>query len=135
MYEGYIRKAGNGGAIAAATVPCLVTTTGAAAGDLLHTCPTGRSFVVTKIVWYQATGVGIVMVFGTRNNAAVPAIVPMLPSLLALTGIPGLLTEEEIPAVEFQVNNAVAPLGRDGNLYVVAAAGVLVSVEVAEWGG
>lgn len=133
MYEGLVRKAGNAGAIAAITVPWLVTTTAVAIGDLLHTCPTGRSFFVTKLMWYQATGGGVTLQFGSRNNAAVPAFVPYLPTILALNGIDGVLTEEDLPPIEWLVDGAVAPAGRDGNLYVVSSvAGVLVSVEVAE---
>jgi len=126
-------KAGNGGVVAAATDTGMITTTGG--NDVLHLIPIGRTFFLTKIVWYQATGADLTFILGTLNNAAAPAFVPMLPTLLAITGIPGGLNKEDIPEVEWRVSNDVAPNGRSGNLIVVSSvAGLLISVEVAEKG-
>lgn len=125
-YAGLIGKENNQG---------LVTTTGAAATDLIHLIATGRSFYVTKLFWYQATGGNITMIFGTLSNAAVPAMVPLLPTQLAITGIPGGLNEEDLAGIEFMLNSQATPAGWDGSLYVTSSvAGVLIRAEVAEKG-
>lgn len=133
-YAGLIAKSNNrtlvGGVVGVG--PGLVTTLGAATTDLIHQIPVGRSFYVTKIMWYQITGANLTLVFGTLSNAAVPAMVQMFPTQLALNGIPGGLLEEELTGVEFMLNS-VPLLGWDGSLYVTSsAAGVQISVEVAE---
>ena len=113
--------------------PGLVITLGAASVDLIHQCPVGGSFYVTKIMWYQNTGGNVTLNFYTLSNALAP--VPMFPTLLAISGIPGGVNDDDLPAVEFMVNSQAAPNGWDGNLYVTAsAAGVQISCEVAEKG-
>ena len=134
-----IRKAGNAG---------LVTTTGG--NDLLHTQALmtvqtvtfpARTFVIRKIMWYVPAALGnVTLDIGTLN--ATPALVPFLPTILCLAGFDGELGEADLPAVEFI---AAAPLAAaavlfDGNAYVlsqaagVAVAGVLVAIEVEEFG-
>ncbi len=109
--------------------PGLVITLGAASVDLIHLVPVGRSFYVTKIMWYSA--VGATLLFSTLGNAL--AAVPMFPLQLALAGIPGGLEEEELVGVEFMLNSQAVPNGWDGNLYVTASvAAVQISCEVAE---
>jgi len=138
-YAGLIAKSNNrSGAAGAAVGPGIVTTTAALATDIIHLIPVGRSFYVTKIVWYQVTGVNMTMVFGTLSNAGVPAMVQMFPTLQALSGIPGGLGEDDLVGVEFMLNSQATPLGWDGSLWVesyaagVITAGVEISVEVAE---
>ena len=109
--------------------PGLVITLGAASADIIHQCPIGRSFYVTKILWYSA--VAATLQFETLSNAA--AAVPMFPLQNALAGIPGGLGEDDLANVEFMLNSVVAPNGWDGNLYVTSSvAGVVISCEVAE---
>ena len=129
-YAGMIAKAGNcsgvGGAVA---VPGVVVTTGL--GSLLHLVPLGRSFYVTKTMWYNP-GVQATLTFGTLANDGVTPV-PMFPTQVALAGLEDGLTEEELLGAEFMLNSLAAPNGWDGNLYVVASiAAILVSVEVAE---
>lgn len=134
-----IRKAGNAG---------LVPTTAPAApapGDLLHTMPTRaiagpRTARITKIVAYNNTGANVPLLFGTNDRAAVPAFVQLLPDLVAINGFDNEWTEEEIPAVEWMSDETVLAAGRTGNIHVVAGtvlvpvAGVIVSIEVEEYG-
>lgn len=113
--------------------PGIVLTLGAASADIIHVCPLGKSFYVTKIMWYQNTGANIQMIFATLSNAPVPVPVPMFPVQQAINGIPGGLNEDDLVGVEFMLNSNAAPLGWDGNLYVTSsAAGVQISCEVAE---
>ena len=131
-----IRKAGNAGLILA--------TTGGGVWDLLHTIPVttiqgvtfpSRTFVIRKVMWYNNTGANATLQIGTQN--AVPAFVPLLPTIYALNLFDGELTEAELPYVEFcQVSAVAAAAVRfNGNAYVLAsAAGVLVAVEVEELG-
>lgn len=78
------------------------------------------------------------LVFGTLSNAAVPAMVQMFPTQLAITGIPGGLGEDDLVGVEFMLNSQATPLGWDGSLWVesyaagVITAGVQISAEIAE---
>ena len=134
-----IRKAGNAG---------LVTTTGG--NDLLHTQALmtvqtvtfpARTFVIRKIMWYVPNALGnVTLVIGTLN--ATPALVPLLPTILGLAGFDDELEEVRLPFVEFiaAAPNEVVALRFDGNAYVqslaagVAVAGVLVAVEVEEFG-
>ena len=128
-----IRKAGNAG---------LVTTT--AGNDLLHTIALttinqqtfpARSFMIRKIMWYNNTGGNVTLQFGTLS--ATPAFVALLPTILALNTFDGALTEKEIPAAEFMTVPlaAAAAIRYNGNAYVLAsAAGVLVAIEVEEFG-
>ena len=134
-----IRKAGNAG---------LVTTTGG--NDLLHTQALmtvqtvtfpSRTFIIRKIMWYVPNALGnVTLDIGTLN--ATPAQVNLLPTILCLAGFDGELGEAELPFVEFiaAAPTEVAALRFDGNAYVVslaagvAVAGVLVSIEVEEFG-
>ena len=135
-YAGLIAKSNNrtmtvGGV--AGVGPGIVNTQGPAATDMIHQIPVGRSFYVTKIMWYHVLGVNVTLVFGTLSNAAVPAMVQMFPTQLAINGIPGELLEEELVGVEFMLNSQATPLGWDGSLYVTSSvAGVQITAEVAE---
>lgn len=123
----------------------LVTTTGtlgAPTADLVHTLGTNRSGVrrtaiIRKIVAYNNTGGNVPLQFGTRDSAAIPNFVQLLPDLLALNGLDNTWDEDEIPAVEFTVNRSLLAAGREGNIYVSslgAAAGVVVVLEIEEIG-
>lgn len=131
-YAGLIAKSNNrSGAGGGAAGPGIVTTTGAAATDMIHQVPLGRSFYVRKLMWYQVTGGNITLVFGTLSNAGV--MVQMFPTQLALSGIPGGLGEADLVAVEFMLNSQAAPNGWTGSLYVTSSvAAVDISCEVAE---
>jgi len=128
-YAGMTAKAGNvSGPAGAFAIPGLVITIGVL--SLLHTLPVGRSFYVTKIMWYNP-GVAATLAFGTLSNAA--ALVPMFPLQNALAGLNGALLEEELTAAEFMLNSTAAPNGWDGNLYVAASIALIqITVEVAE---
>jgi len=128
-YAGLIMTAGNrSGAAGAVAIPGLVITIGVL--SMLHQLPVGRSFYVTKIMWYNP-GVLATLAFGTLSNAAVP--VPMFPTQVALPGLTDGLSEEELVGVEFMLNSQAAPNGWDGNLYVAASIALIqISVEVAE---
>ena len=131
-YAGMIAKSNNtAGNLVAGLVagPGLVITLGAASIDLIHLVPVGRSFYVTKILWYSAAAA--TLLFGTLSNAL--ALVPMFPLQNAIAATPGGLGEEDLADVEFMLNSQAAPNGWDGNLYVVASvAAVQISCEVAE---
>jgi len=126
-----IAKAGNrSGVGGAALIPGMVITTGV--GSMLHQVPLGRSFYVTKIMWYNP-GVQATLDFGTLSNAPIPVPVPMFPTQVALAGLEDGLTEEDLVGAEFMLNSLAAPNGWDGNLYVVASIALItISVEVAE---
>lgn len=141
-YKTGIRKAGNAG---------LVTTTAPAPphpGDLCHTMPTTtisgavvpRTGRIVKIVAYNNTGANVTLLFGTNDRAAVPAFVQLLPDLVAINGLENIWLEEDIPAVEWASDTSLLAAGRTGDIYVVAGtvavpvAGVLVSIEVEEYG-
>jgi len=128
-YAGLIAKGGNrSGVGGAALIPGMVITTGL--GSMLHQVPLGRSFYVTKIMWFNP-GVLATLDFGTLSNAAAP--VPLFPTQTAFPGLEGGLTEEELVGVEFMLNSLAAPNGWDGNLYVVASIALItITVEVAE---
>jgi len=74
--------------------------------------------------------------FGTYSNAAIPAFVQLLPSLVALPILDNEWTAAELPAVEFIYNNTVTPNGRSGDIYVQdpSAGGLLVTIEIDEIG-
>jgi len=128
-YAGMILKSGNrSGAGGAVLIPGVVVTIGVL--SMLHQLPVGRSFYVTKIMWYNP-GVLATLTFGTLSNAAVP--VPMFPIQQAFAGLNDGLSEEELVGVEFMLNSQAAPNGWDGNLYVAASIALIqISVEVAE---
>jgi len=131
-YSGMIAKSNNtAGNLVLGLVPGpgLVITLGAASADLIHLCPVGRSFYVTKIMWYSAAAA--TLLFETLSNALAP--VPMFPLQNAIAGIPGGLGEADLVGVEFMLNSQAVPNGWDGNLYVTASvAAVQISCEVAE---
>ena len=131
-YAGMIAKSNNtAGNLVAGLVagPGLVITLGAASIDLIHQVPVGRSFYVTKIMWYSAAAA--TLLFGTLSNAL--ALVPVFPLQNAIAGIPGGLGEDDLADVEFMLNSQAVPNGWDGNLYVTASvAAVQISCEVAE---
>lgn len=133
-YAGMIAKSNNrSGAAGVNLFPGIVTTTGPAATDIIHQIPLLRSFYVLKLMWYQVTGGNITLVFGTLSNAAVPVMVQMFPTQLAITGLVGGALEEELAGVEFMLNSLATPGGWDGSLYVTSSvAGVQISAEVAE---
>lgn len=113
----------------------LVTTT--AANDLVHTTGAGRKAMLRKIMWSNRTGFDATLIFGTLDAAAVPNFVPFLPTITALTGFDGELTDDEIPDVIWQlvrvVTGAALTTGRTGNVIVLASvAGVLVRCTVEE---
>lgn len=126
-----IRKAGNAG---------MVVTTATANGDLLHTMPIGRTCRITKIMAYNNTGANLTLLFGTRDRAVAPALVQLLPDLVAINGLDNEWTEEEIPAIEFAADTSALAAGRLGDIYVVAGtvavpvAGVIIVLEVEEYG-
>ena len=139
-YAGLIAKSNNqaGNLILGITAgPGLVISLGALSADIIHSCPAGGSFYVTKIMWYQATGANVTLNFETLSNAPLPLPVVMFPTQLAITGMPGGLTEDELTGVEFMLNSDLVA-GWDGNLIVTATlagvvvAGVQISAELAE---
>jgi len=129
-YAGMIAKAGNRSGIGGANaIPGMVITTGL--GSMLHQVPLGRSFYVTKIMWFNP-GVLATLDFGTLANDGVTPV-PMFPTQNALPGLTDGLSEEELVGVEFMLNSLAAPNGWDGNLYVVASIALItITVEVAE---
>jgi hypothetical protein len=109
----------------------LVTTTAVATGDLLHTLSVGASAKIRKIMWSNLTGGNITLILGTNTNAGV--FVPLFPTIQAVTGFDGVLTEREIPDVIFNVDRTPAPLGLTGAIFVVSSvAGVLMRLSVEE---
>jgi len=129
-YAGLIAKGGNHSGVGGANaIPGMVITTGL--GSLLHQVPLGRSFYVTKIMWFNP-GVVATLDFGTLANDGVTPV-PIFPTQQALAGLNGALLEEELVGAEFMLNSLAAPNGWDGNLYVVASIALItISVEVAE---
>ena len=109
----------------------LVTTTAVATGDLVHTLSVGASAKIRKIMWSNNTGANMTLIFGTNTNAGVFA--PLFPTITAINGFDGELTEDEIPEVIFNVDRTPAPLGATGLIYVLSsAAGALVRIAVEE---
>jgi len=129
-YAGLIAKGGNRSGVGGANaIPGMVITTGL--GSMLHQVPLGRSFYVTKIMWFNP-GVAATLDFGTLANDGVTPV-PVFPTQAALAGLEGALLEEELVGAEFMLNSLAAPNGWDGNLYVVASIALItISVEVAE---
>jgi len=115
------RKAGNQG---------LVPTSGG--NDLVHDMPIGRTARIVKIMAYNNTGADATLIFGTLDNAG--AWVPLLPTLFSLDTFDNEWTSADLPNVEWAVDTTVAG-GSIGDIYVQASvAGVLVHVEVEEFG-
>jgi len=129
-YAGLIAKGGNRSGVGGANaIPGMVITIGAL--SMLHQVPLGRSFYVTKIMWFNP-GVPATLDFGTLANDGLTPV-PMFPTQQALAGLDGALLEEELVGAEFMLNSLAAPNGWDGNLYVAASiAAITISVEVAE---
>ena len=109
-------------------------------GNLLHTLPTGRTCKITKICAYNNTGANLTLLFGTRDRAVAPALVQLLPDLVAINAFDNEWTEEDLPAVEFAADLTPLAAGRLGDIYVVAGtvaapvAGVIIVIEVREKG-
>jgi len=136
-YTGMIAKANNRSGAAGAAIGPGIVTSGAVGADPIHQIPVGRSFYVTKLMWYHALAGNVLLTFGTLSNAAVPAMVQMFPVQVALANVVGGRIEEELAGVEFMLNS-VPLVGWNGNLIVTATlagvivAGVQISAEVAE---
>jgi len=136
-YAGFIAKSNNRSGAAGVAIGPGVVTTSAVGTDLIHQIPVGRSFYVTKIMWYHALAGNVLLTFGTLSNALVPAMVQMFPVQVALANVVGGRMEEELEGVEFMLNS-VPLLGWNGNLIVTATlagvivAGVQINCEVAE---
>jgi len=136
-YAGMIAKSNNRSGAAGAAVGPGIVTTSVVGTDLVHQIPVGRSFYVTKIMWYHALAGNVLLTFGTLSNALVPAMVQMFPVQMAIANIPGGLNEEDLAGVEFMLNSQLL-VGWNGNLIVTAtlagviSAAVQISCEVAE---
>jgi len=125
-----IRKVGNQGMV--------TTTTG---NDLIHDLvlvagvPNVRTAVIRKIMTSNNTGANATLIFGTLDRQAIPVFVPLLPTLNLLNGFDAEWIEAEIPSVEFMSDMTALAAGRNGSIYVVGSvAGILVSIEVEEYG-
>jgi len=136
-YAGMMAKSNNrSGAAGVADGPGIVTTS-AVGADLVHQIPVGRSFYITKIMWYHALAGNVLLTFGTLSNALVPAMVQMFPVQVALPNVVGGRVEEELEGVEFMLNSNLL-VGWNGNLIVTAtlagviSAAVQIGCEVAE---
>lgn len=115
----------------------LVTTTAVATGDLVHTLSTpslsGCSAKIVKIMYSNNTGANGTLIFGTQNNAAVPAFVALFPTITCINGFDDYVSERFIPDVIFRADGSAAPAGRSGDIYVVSSvAGILVRITVEE---
>jgi len=136
-YAGMIAKANNRSGAAGAAIGPGIVTSSVVGADPIHQIPVGRSFYVTKLMWYHALAGNVLLTFGTLSNALVPAMVQMFPVQLALANVVGGRIEEELAGVEFMLNS-VPLVGWNGNLIVTATlagvivAGVQISAEVAE---
>jgi hypothetical protein len=107
--------------------------------DLCHLLPivtAPRTVIIRKIMWSNNTGANAFLIFGTVNNilpVAPATFVPLLPTITALTGFGGELTEAELPNIEFLPDRAPLAAGLTGSIYLMAGiAGVLVRLEVEE---
>jgi len=121
-----IRKANNQPVAAGG----LVTTT--AGPDLCHTLPVGRTVKIKKIMWSNNTGAAETLIFGTQDNAAV--WVPLFPTIICINTFDGELNEIDLPDIEF-ANDRTAAAGTTGNILVQASAvGILIRLEVEEYG-
>lgn len=123
------------------SVGAVLTTAGP---DLLHTLSqyttangnvTVRSAIIRKVLAYNNTGANVTLIFGTRDRAAIPAWVPLMPAIVAVNGLDTEWGEDVLPSFEFRTNRAALALGREGNIWVTAsAAGVTLMLEVEEIG-
>ncbi|GAI52384.1 unnamed protein product [marine sediment metagenome] len=101
-YAGLIAKGGNHSGVGGVNaIPGMVITTGL--GSILHQVPLGRSFYVTKIMWFNP-GVAATLDFGTLANDGVTPV-PVFPTQNALAGLNGALLEEELAGAEFMLNS------------------------------
>lgn len=108
-----------------------------AGNDLLHDLPTGRSAIITKIHAYNNTGGNRTLQFGTLDRTPGGALfVALLPIFVAIDTLDNQWLETDIPPVEFVNNTTPTAAGRVGDIYVLCdLAGVVVSLEVVEYGG
>lgn len=121
-----IRMANNAG---------LVTTTGGAANDLLHTLTVGRKGVIRKVLWYNPLGVNINILLGTLDNTLPAALfVQLLPTIVAIPNLDGERLENEMPPVAFVLNLLPMALGTTGDIYVqdAGAGGLIIRLEIEE---
>lgn len=120
----------------------LVTTT--AGPDLVHTLSqyttaqgniTLRSAIIRKVLAYSAGGANATLIFGTRDRAAAPAFVALMPALVVINGLDNEWEEDLLPAVEFRTNRALLAAGREGNIWVQASAlNITLVIELEEIG-
>lgn len=109
----------------------LVTTT--AGPDLCHLLPVGRSAIIRKVMFSNNTGANITLIFGSLTTAGV--WLPLLPTIMAITGFDGELGESELPDTEFYLDPSAGAAGMTGNILVQASAvGVLLRLSVEEFG-
>jgi hypothetical protein len=113
----------------------LVTST-LAGPDLCHIRPLNRTVIIRKIAWFNNMGADAFLIFGTVTNVlpvAPGTFIPLLPSILALTGFDGWQEEEHVPEVEFFPDRAALAAGLTGDIYLMAGlAGILVRLTVEE---
>jgi len=105
--------------------------------DLCHLHTVGRTVRIRKILWYNATGAARNLIFGTVTNiipVAPGTFVPLLPPIVAVNGVHDMITEAELPDVEFIPDRTAGAGGLTGDIYLMAGvAGVLVRLEVEEY--
>jgi len=112
----------------------LVTCTGAAGGDLVHTLGTGHTARLVKIAWSNRTGGDGTLIFGDVDGAG--TWVPFLPTITCLTGFDDCYRETEIADAVWQLvrlaTGAAVTTQRTGNIRVVGTAGILVRCTIEE---
>ena len=104
-----------------------------AGNDLIHDLSLNRKAVIRKILCYNNTGANVTLQFGTLN--ATPAFVALMPIFVAINGFDNTWPEEEIPAVEFEVNPAAGAAFRAGDIYCLASGAAILQLEIEEFGG
>lgn len=108
----------------------LVTTT--AGPDICHILPIGRSAIIRKVMWSNNTGANVTLIFGSQTTAA--GWLPLLPTIMAITGFDGELNESDLPDIEFYLDPSAGAAGMTGNILVQASAvGVLLRLAVEEF--
>lgn len=100
----------------------LVTTTGAATLDLVHTLSPGRSALIHNFHAYNNTGLQQTIIIGTQDNSGVALFVPLFPAITCPNGQDTILTEDELLQVEFRIDRQATVNGRTGNICIVASA-------------
>lgn len=91
---------------------------------------TGRTAIIRKIMWHNASGGNGNLIIGELTPPAVPVWTPRLPLIFMINGFDGELTEGEIPAFIFTTN----VIGRTDCLGVGVPTPVQVLIEVEEIG-